>query len=156
VENAAKIAVQQNRRVAFSRGLTFARVRGALCVTLPSKREMYYLRARIGAGKFEGCSAILFWGMGQSHHWQENETYGGKLTENIVQAVARDLLMSGIQNLEAVGFRVVMSVHDEVVVDAPRGTKVETVVDLLTRLPAWAQGLPLRAAGYEGDYYFKD
>jgi DNA polymerase len=94
--------------------------------------------------------------MGQSHHWQENETYGGKLTENIVQAVARDLLMSGIQNLEAIGFRVVMSVHDEVVVDAPRGTKVETVVDLLTRLPAWTQGLPLRAAGYEGDYYFKD
>lgn len=85
------------------------------------------------------------------------ETYGGKLTENIVQAIARDCLAEAVERLEAAGLPVVFHVHDEVVCEAPREqASLQKVVDMMRKPPAWAQDLPLAADGWTGDFFTKD
>lgn len=130
---------------------------GCLFITLPSGRELCYPRPRIGENRF-GTTSILFDGVdGTTRKWGPIETYGGKLTENLVQATARDLLTHAMQQIGAVGHRIVMHIHDEIVVDKPtNGASVEDIVALMTRLPTWADGLPLDADGYECDFYMKD
>lgn len=130
---------------------------GCLFIALPSGRELCYPRPRLGENRF-GMTSILFDGVdGTTRKWSPIETYGGKLTENLVQATARDLLTHAMHHVDAAGHRIVMHIHDEIVVDEPTdGASVEDIVALMTRLPTWVNGLPLDADGYECDYYMKD
>ncbi len=129
---------------------------GCLFVRLPSGRELAYPKARIGHNRF-GREAIIFDGVDQTRKWGPIETYGGKLTENIVQAAARDLLVAAMHTIDAAGHHIVMHVHDEVIIDEPLGgANVDDIVALMTRAPTWAAGLPLDADGYECDFYLKD
>ena len=130
---------------------------GCLFVTLPSGRELCYPRPRLGENRF-GMTSILFDGVdGTTRKWGPIETYGGKLTENLVQATARDLLTHAMHRVDAAGHRIVMHIHDEIVVDEPTdGTSVKDIVTIMTRLPTWADGLPLDADGYDCAFYMKD
>lgn len=93
----------------------------------------------------------------QSKSFSEQSTYGGKLTENIVQAIARDCLAITLRRLDDIGLKVVMHIHDEVVIDCPMGAiSHENACKLMGEPIEWAEGLPLKAAGFEGQYYMKD
>jgi DNA polymerase len=98
-------------------------------------------------------------GLGQkSHKWEQLQTYGGKLTENIVQAIARDCLANAILNLREAGYRINFHIHDEVILEIPEGgnQSLEEAVRLMCRVPDWAAGLPLNADGFTGGYYKKE
>ena len=135
---------------------------GVYCftITLPSGRKLFYINPKIGTNRFGGES-ITYWGMDQTpKKWKEIETYGGKLTENVVQAIARDCLAEAIERLEAAGFPIVFHVHDEVVIDikpyADNKAMLQQVVDIMKQPPAWAADMPLNAAGWVGDFFTKD
>ena len=115
------------------------------------------MKPGLGQNRFGGTS-ITYWGISSGRKWGRLETYGGKLTENIVQAVARDLLVTGMKNVAEAGHQIVMHVHDEIVIDEPldSGFTVKDACQLMSRLPGWAKGLPLTADGYECSYYRKD
>ena len=128
-----------------------------LTVLLPSGRKLYYNSPQIGENKWGGPS-ISYMGMDQTtKKWKRIETYGGKLVENCVQAVARDCLAQAIENLEAEGLPVVFHIHDEVVIDCRADTAtLDDVVDIMSRLIPWAPGLPLNADGWVGGFFKKD
>lgn len=128
-----------------------------LTVLLPSGRKLYYNSPQIGENKWGGPS-ISYMGMDQTtKKWKRIETYGGKLVENCVQAVARDCLAQAIENLEAKGLPVVFHIHDEVVIDCRADTAtLEDVVDIMSRQIPWAPGLPLNADGWVGGFFKKD
>ena len=137
-------------------------LRGTTCmtITLPSGRKLYYIDPAVGENRWGG-SSLSYMGMDQTtKKWKRIETYGGKLVENCVQAIARDCLAQAIEHLEAAGLPVVFHVHDEVVIDvAPFGTDAEMldkVVGIMTRPIPWAQGLPLGADGWVGQFFKKD
>ena len=134
--------------------------RAMFTIQLPSGRKLYYINPRLGVNKW-GQPSIIYNGVDQqTKKWKEIETYGGKLTENVVQAIARDCLAVAIENLEAHGLPVVFHIHDEVVIDiapfADNKTMLETVKTLMTVPIPWAQGLPLGADGWVGDFFTKD
>lgn len=137
------------------RNITLRTERGMLFITLPSGRRLAYAKPAIGTNRFGGDS-ITCHGIGANRKFEKQETYGGKLVENITQAVARDLLAHSITQLECQGHSIVMHIHDEVVIEAPPETTVDEVCDLMSQAPPWAAGLPLSADGYECDYYQKD
>jgi DNA polymerase len=129
-------------------------------ITLPSGRKLFYINPTIGENKW-GNPSITYMGMDQtSKKWRRIETYGGKLTENCVQAIARDALAGAIERLEAAGFPIVFHVHDEVVIDikpfADNKTMLKAVTDIMTQPIEWAPGLPLGADGWVGDFFTKD
>lgn len=128
-----------------------------LTVLLPSGRKLYYNSPQIGENKWGGPS-ISYMGMDQTtKKWKRIETYGGKLVENCVQAVARDCLAQAIENLEKEGLPVVFHIHDEVVIDCRADTAtLEDVVDIMSRQIPWAPGLPLNADGWVGGFFKKD
>ena len=136
-------------------GITCQVVSGMLTITLPSGRRLVYPAPQIGRNRF-GQEAVTFKGVGENRQFVRGETYGGKLVENITQAVARDILAHALVALEEQGHRVVFHVHDEVVVEAPPETTVDDICRLLSTGPPWAGGLPLSADGFECDYYQKD
>ena len=111
----------------------------------------------MGVNKF-GSTALTYMGMNQtSGKWERMETWGGKLTENIVQAFARDCLAESILRLESKGFEVNFHVHDEVILDVPQGvSSVEEITEIMCTPIPWAEGLILNADGYETDFYKKD
>ena len=127
-----------------------------LTCELPSGRKLFYCNPRFKTNRFGGAS--IAYDTQRTAGWGETETYGGKLVENIVQAVARDLLMNALKNIEAAGYTVVSHVHDEVIVDAPKGAlTVDALGKLMCDLPSWADtSLPLEAAGFTSMYYMKD
>ena len=132
----------------------------ALTILLPSGRKLYYVRPELGTNRWDEPS-IIYWGVDQNtKKWKQIETYGGKLVENCVQAIARDALAENLERLEAAGLPVVFHVHDEVVIDvkpwADNDTMLKTVTDIMSQPIAWAQGLPLRAEGWVGDFFTKD
>lgn len=140
----------------------YDRNQGTYCFTilLPSGRKLYYINPNVGTNRFGGPS-ITYMGVDQTtKKWKQNETYGGKLTENCVQAIARDCLAEAIERLEAAGFPIVFHVHDEVVIDikpyADNKTMLQQVCDIMKQPPAWAQDMPLNAAGWVGDFFTKD
>lgn len=139
-------------------GLTFRFENDALLCFLPSGRPLVYQKARLARGNFG--PVIKYMGVDQlTRRWVLLETYGGKLVENIVQAVARDLLAVAIANAEAAGFKIVIHVHDEIVADEPREgseARYKELVKEMTKAPAWAFGLPLNADGFITDFYLKD
>ena len=162
VEAAARSAVEQGRRTQLPGGqLAFAREGDAwndfLTIRLPSGRKLFYARPHMGVNRF-GRPAVCYWGVGQkSHRWEVVETYGGKLAENITQAVARDCLFDAVMRLEAAGYPVAFHIHDEVVIDAPPGKdRLEDVLALLRQVPDWAEGLPLDADGWVNPFFKKD
>lgn len=135
---------------------------GVSCLTieLPSGRKLFYINPQIGTNRFGGDS-ITYYGVDQTtKNWKVLETYGGKLSENLTQAIARDCLAEAIERLEAAGFPIVFHVHDEVVIDIRRyagdETMLQQVCDIMKQPPAWAPDMPLNAAGWVGDFFTKD
>ncbi len=127
-----------------------------LTVQLPSGRKLFYPKPFLKENQF-GKMAIHYYTVGQqTRKWEVTSTYGGKMTENIVQAIARDCLAETLRRIDAKGLQVVFHVHDEVIVDAPLETTVEELCDLMAEPIAWAPGLILKGAGFESSYYMKD
>ncbi len=127
-----------------------------LWIVLPSGRRLAYIKPRLQPNRF-GRMALTFEGLGANNKWVRGETYSGKLTENITQATARDLLAEAMRRIELAGLGIVGHVHDEVILEVPKGQyTVDDVCNIMNRNPAWADGLPLSSAGYTGNYYFKD
>jgi len=127
-----------------------------LWIVLPSGRRLAYIKPKLQPNRF-GRMAMTFEGLGANNKWTRGETYSGKLTENITQATARDLLAEAMRWMELAGLGIVGHVHDEVILEVPKGQyTVDDVCNIMNRNPAWADGLPLSSAGYTGNYYFKD
>ena len=127
-----------------------------LTVQLPSGRKLYYPRPFLKENQF-GKMAIHYYTVGQqTRKWEVTSTYGGKMTENIVQAIARDCLAETLRKIDAKGLQVVFHVHDEVIIDAPMDTTVKEICDLMAEPIPWAPGLILKGAGFESNYYMKD
>lgn len=131
-----------------------------MTILLPSGRKLYYPSPEIGVNRW-GNPSVSYMGQNQTtKRWERVETYGGKLVENIVQAIARDCLAIAIENLEAQGLHVVFHIHDEVVIDTPawadEDTMLETVTKIMTKPIPWAQMLPLNADGWVDEYFKKD
>lgn len=164
VEAAAMQAVRSGRRITLPGGrLIFAREcdpangQDFLTIQLPNGRKLYYVNPHIGTNRF-GQNSICYWGQNQkTKKWDVLETYGGKLTENITQAVARDCLAETVERLEAAGFPVVFHIHDEVVIDAAlERANLEAVEAIMKQPPAWAPDLPLNADGWINPFFKKD
>lgn len=128
-------------------------------ITLPSGRKLYYINPRIGVNKF-GSESIVYQGVNDKNKFEDIETYGGKLVENCVQAIARDCLAEAIERLEAAGYPIVFHIHDEVVIDmkpvAEPELLLKDVIRIMSAPISWAPGLPLAADGWTGGYFKKD
>ena len=134
-------------------GIIFSARNGMLFITLPSGRNLAYVKPKIGTNKFGG-DCITYEGVGGTKKWERMDSYGPKFVENIVQATSRDLLCYAMQTLRYCS--IVMHIHDEVVIEADRRMSLQAVCDQMGRTPPWANGLQLRADGYETDFYKKD
>lgn len=162
VEKAAIRAIVKRGTVVLPeyKGLSFTYESGVLWMTLPSGRRLAYWDARYAeSGKANGRKCISYMGVDQkTKRWGRIETWGGKMVENCVQATARDCLRDAMMALDADGYDIRCHVHDEVIVTEPvdSGRTVEDMSEVMGRPIEWAPGLPLRADGYEGTYYFKD
>ena len=162
VEAAALAAVQEGRSstvgcVAISRECDPGNGLDFMTIKLPSGRKLYYASPHMGVNRF-GKPSICYWGQNQTtKKWAPLETYGGKLVENITQAVARDCLFYSIEQLQAAGYRIVFDIHDEVVIEAPAGlADLDRVVEIMSQPIPWAPGLPLNADGWVDGYFKKD
>lgn len=133
--------------------LEFRYQSGFLFITLPSGRKLAYIKPRIGENKFGG-EAVTYEGIGMTKKWERLESYGPKFVENIIQAIARDLLVYAMLTLKHCA--IVAHVHDEVIIEADRRMSLAAVCAQMSRTPPWAEGLVLRADGYECDFYKKD
>ena len=152
VDRAAMDAVRY-RYETETHGITFTYKSGMLFITLPSGRRLAYVKPKIGENQFGG-DCITYEGVGGTKKWERLNSYGPKFVENIVQATARDLLCYSMQTLRCCS--IVMHIHDELVIEADRRMSLQTVCDQMGRVPGWADGLQLRADGYETDFYKKD
>lgn len=127
-----------------------------LTVQLPSGRKLFYPKPFLKENQF-GKMAIHYYTVGQqTRKWEVTSTYGGKMTENIVQAIARDCLAETLRRIDAKGLQVVFHVHDEVIIDAPMETTVDEICEIMAVPIPWAPGLILKGAGFENNYYMKD
>lgn len=161
VEQAA-LTVMQTAQPQAIRGLIFALEgdliygQSFLTVQLPSGRKLFYPKPFLKENQF-GKMAIHYYTVGQqTRKWEVTSTYGGKMTENLVQAIARDCLAVTLERVAAKGLQVVFHVHDEVIIDAPMETTVDEVCGLMAEPVPWAPGLVLKGAGFESNYYMKD
>lgn len=156
VEKAAINAINDKPSV-IECGIGFIKQRDILFVKLPSGRSLAYVKPEIGTNKF-GSQCLTYMGMNQTKKvWERDDTWGGKLVENIVQAVARDCLAESMQRISEEGFEINFHVHDEVIIEAPFGIgSVVEVTDIMSRPIQWAKGLNLTAEGYETVFYKKD
>lgn len=128
--------------------------KGILFIQLPSKRRLAYPKAKIGINRFGGES-IVYEGIVVGNKWDKIESYGGKFVENIVQAIARDILAEAMMRLEKKEFNIVMHIHDEVVIESD-ASSVEEINEIMSIVPSWAPGLILDADGFESEFYKKD
>ena len=161
VGNAA-LAVMESAQPQAVHGLVFALEgdllygQSFLTVRLPSGRKLFYPKPFLKENQF-GRLAVHYYTVGQqTRKWEVASTYGGKMVENIVQAIARDCLAETLKRIDARGLQVVFHVHDEVIIDAPMETTVEEICGLMAEPIPWAPGLILRGAGFESSYYMKD
>jgi DNA polymerase bacteriophage-type len=138
-----------------NKNVKFKKTGGILFISLPSGRKLKYIKARTDNGRIKYMGVRQVEGS-SSKQWCEVDTFGGKVVENIVQAIARDCLMNSIQKLTYLGFEIDFHVHDEVIINAFKELKVETITEIMGEPIEWAPGLYLRAAGYECDFYMKD
>ena len=158
-EAAAKLAILEHRTVRRPRGVTFSYINGNLFIKLPGGRKLCYWGARIRQDAVNGREQIVYMGVNQTtKQWQETETYGGKLVENVVQATARDCLAVAMTRVSEMGYNIVMHVHDEMIVDVPvEDTEALDRINAAMAAPIdWAPGLPLKGDGYETTFYKKD
>jgi DNA polymerase len=157
-EEAAIRAVREKTTVPLKHGVRYRYAPGYLFADLPSGRSLAYKNPRIKPDPNFGKDGLVFDGMDQiKKKWMSHRTYGGRLVENLVQAIARDCLAVALRRLAAEGYQIVMHVHDEVVLDVPIGFgSVEHVTEIMSVPIDWAPGLPLAAAGFECDFYKKD
>lgn len=128
--------------------------KGILFIELPSKRRLAYPKTKIGMNRFGGES-VVYEGVVLGNKWDKIESYGGKFVENIVQAIARDILAEAMMRLEEKGFNIVMHIHDEVVIESD-SSSIEEVNQIMSVVPEWADGLILDADGFESEFYKKD
>lgn len=161
IENAA-LAVMETAQPQGINGLIFALEgdiiygQSFLTVRLPSGRKLFYPKPFLKENRFEKM-AVHYYTVGQqTRKWEVTSTYGGKMVENIVQAIARDCLAVTLERIASKGLQVVFHVHDEVIIDAPMETTVEEICDLMAEPIPWAPGLVLKGAGFESSYYMKD
>ena len=161
IENAA-LAVMETAQPQGINGLIFALEgdliygQSFLTVRLPSGRKLFYPKPFLKENRFEKM-AVHYYTVGQqTRKWEVTSTYGGKMVENIVQAIARDCLAVTLERIAAKGLQVVFHVHDEVIIDAPMETTVEEICGLMAEPILWAPGLVLKGAGFESMYYMKD
>lgn len=152
VDRAVKTAVK-NRAVTKTHDLTFCCQSQMLFITLPSGRRLSYVKPQIGENRF-GEESVTYMGVGQAKKWERIESYGPKFVENIIQAIARDILCYAMRTLSDCS--IVAHVHDELIIECPMETEVKEICDLMGRTPPWAPGLLLRADGYECVFYKKD
>jgi len=155
VDKMAIKAVKERTRTR-THGIIFTYKSGMLFVTLPSGRDLVYVKPKLMLNKF-GREGLTYEGIGTTKKWERIETYGPKIVENIVQASSRDLLAEAMLRLDKAGFAIVAHVHDEVICEVPMGeSSVEEVCSIMSESPKWSEGLPLDADGYECDFYQKD
>lgn len=162
IENAA-LSVMRTGHPAGVRGLILARESDIqngldfLTVTLPSGRKLFYVKPFLSENEF-GKEALYYFGVNQTtKKWEKVPTYGGKLTENVVQAIARDCLAITLERLAAENYQAVMHIHDEVVLDVPEArADLDRIIDIMRQPISWAPGLPLNADGFVSGYYKKD
>ncbi len=151
IENRTTVRINKYLRVIYRSGMLF--------IELPSGRQLAYPKPKIVEhDKFPGKKKIIYQVINENtYQWGEVDTYGGKLVENIVQATARDCLAHSMLKLDKLGYRIVMHVHDEIVIEIEENRdELEKVCDIMGKEISWAPGLPLRADGYECSYYQKD
>lgn len=134
-------------------GVRFSYQSGMLFITLPSGRRLSYVKPRIGENMFGGES-VTYEGVGSAKKWERIESYGPKFVENIIQAVSRDILCYAMKTLK--DYRICGHVHDELIIECPTDTNLSDICEMMGRTPPWANGLPLRADGYECGFYKKD
>ena len=152
IDRAAKKAVFEREKAVVG-NIWFKYESGFLFITLPSGRRLAYVKPRRGENKF-GEPAITYEGVGGTKKWERIETYGPKIVENIVQGISRDILCFAMKSLR--DRRICMHIHDELVIEAPEGTSLEEICNIMGRTPPWAEGLNLRADGYVTPWYKKD
>ncbi|HBJ77966.1 DNA polymerase [Fusobacterium sp.] len=142
--------------IIFSREIDLIYGQDFLTIKLPSGRKLYYPKPHLKENRF-GSNALHYFGVNQTtKKWEVQETYGGKLVENIVQAISRDCLAVTLKRLEDEGLQTVMHIHDEAVIDADLNVDLDKVCELMGQPIEWAPGLLLKAAGFESSYYMKD
>lgn len=147
---------RQIKGIVIRRECDFDHGQDFLTVQLPSGRKLFYVKPFLSQNRF-GADSIHYYGMNQTtKKWGVQDTYGGKLTENVVQAIARDCLAEALETLKNAGYRVVFTVHDEAIVDVPYHGSVDTICGIMSQPIAWAPGLDLPADGFESPYYKKD
>lgn len=137
------------------KGISFKREDGILFITLPSNRKLAYVKPKIILNRF-GSDSVVYEGVNGTKVWKEIETYGGKLVENIVQAVARDCLVESIKRLHNKGYKIIFHVHDEIILEVSEDVTVEEIESIMSEPIDWAEGLNLTAAGFEARFYKKD
>lgn len=152
VDRAVKQCVHEHVSVR-THNIVFTYKSGFLIIKLPSKRCLYYVKPRVEENKYGGES-VTYEGVGSTKKWERLESYGPKFVENITQAIARDILLYAMQTLKE--YRIVAHVHDEAIIEADKNVSVQSVCELMGRTPPWAEGLVLRADGYECEFYKKD
>ena len=149
----AAVKAVREKGYAETHGLVFTYEKGFLFVRLPSGHRLAYVKPRIEKDDY-GRENITYEGTGQTKKWERIRTFGGKQVENIVQAIARDILCFAMRNLS--DYRIVMHIHDEVVIEAPPSVSVKEITEKMSVTPPWAEGLALNADGYECVFYRKD
>lgn len=152
VDNAVKTTVRQ-RLDTETHGIRFRYRSGMLFIILPSGRQLCYVKPKMGTNKFGGES-VTYEGVGSTKKWERIESYGPKFTENVVQAISRDILMYAMRTLSHCF--IVGHVHDELIVECGMDVSLDAVCDQMGRTPPWIEGLNLRADGYETMFYKKD
>jgi len=154
VDRAASTCVRE-KTTTECRNIKFIYQSGMMFVVLPSGRRLVYVKPRMGINRY-GNESVTFEGVGEQKKWLRLESYGPKFVENIIQATARDILAEAMLRLDAHGYKIVMHVHDEAVIEAPADTSLEDICEVMGQTPTWAKGLLLRADGYICDFYKKD
>lgn len=154
IDKAASSCVREKTETE-AHGIRFCRRSGMMFVTLPSGRNLVYVKPRIEENRY-GNESVTYEGVGEQKKWLRLESYGPKFVENIVQGTARDILAEAMLRLNSKGYRIVMHVHDEAVIEAPEDASLEDICAVMGAAPSWANGLLLRADGYVCDFYMKD
>lgn len=159
VQNCAINCIKTGQNQVMQKNIYFSYENQNLVITLPSKRKLFYIKPELIINQF-GSEALSYWGQNQTtKKWEKIPTYGGKLTENLVQAIARDCLAEGLKNLVNNGYRALFHIHDEIVSEIPKDDNqfsLENAIQLMCKVPKWAEGLPLNADGFISDYYKKE
>lgn len=159
IQNCAINCLKTGQTQVMQKNIYFSIENGNLAITLPSKRQLFYIQPRLEINNF-GSEALSYMGQNQTtKKWERIPTYGGKLTENLVQAIARDCLAEAIEKLVNNSYKVLFHIHDEIIAEVPKNDNrfnLENAIKLMCAVPEWAEGLPLNADGFTNDYYKKE